>query len=92
MAVPSITQPSYPTQSLRFLECGNGANMQTATNGHTNAGNSDGTRQALLPLNITVVGAGLGGLAAAIALARRGHTVTILEQALAIGEVFRNSF
>jgi salicylate hydroxylase len=33
------------------------------------------------------VGAGLGGLATAVALARRGHTVEILEQASALGEV-----
>jgi salicylate hydroxylase len=34
-----------------------------------------------------VVGAGLGGLATAIALARKGHSVTVLEQASRLGEV-----
>lgn len=33
------------------------------------------------------MGAGLGGLATAIALARKGHAVTVLEQAPALGEV-----
>ncbi|MBZ6433075.1 MAG: FAD-dependent oxidoreductase [Acinetobacter pittii] len=39
------------------------------------------------PLNIIVVGAGLGGLATAIALASSGHTVTVYEQAQKLGEV-----
>ncbi len=34
-----------------------------------------------------IVGAGLGGLATAIALASTGHTVTIYEQAAELGEV-----
>ncbi|SPF80314.1 FAD-dependent monooxygenase [Pseudoprimorskyibacter insulae] len=38
-------------------------------------------------LNITVVGAGIGGLAAALALRARGADVTVLEQAEAITEV-----
>ena len=37
--------------------------------------------------HVAIVGAGLGGLAAAIAIARAGHKVTILEQATALGEV-----
>ncbi|QFZ85089.1 NAD(P)-binding protein [Variovorax paradoxus] len=37
--------------------------------------------------HIVMVGAGLGGLAAALALLRRGFEVTVLEQAPALGEV-----
>ncbi len=38
-------------------------------------------------MKITVAGAGIGGLAAAAALAQRGHDVTVAEQAPEIGEV-----
>ncbi|CAI7633084.1 unnamed protein product [Penicillium manginii] len=40
-----------------------------------------------LALSIVVVGAGLGGLATAIALASSGHSVTVYEQAAKLGEV-----
>ena len=40
-----------------------------------------------LRLQIAIIGAGLGGLAAAIGIARAGHTVTIIEQASVLGEV-----
>ncbi|KAH0840886.1 hypothetical protein AYO21_06212 [Fonsecaea monophora] len=42
---------------------------------------------AKVKLHVAIIGAGLGGLAAAIAIARAGHKVTILEQAPALGEV-----
>ncbi|KAL8835345.1 MAG: hypothetical protein Q9176_006997 [Flavoplaca citrina] len=38
-------------------------------------------------INVVIVGAGLGGLAAAIGIAKAGHQITILEQAGALGEV-----
>ncbi|MEP7302843.1 MAG: 3-hydroxybenzoate 6-monooxygenase [Caldimonas sp.] len=38
-------------------------------------------------LPVLVAGAGIGGLAAALALARRGFSVTVLEQAAEIGEI-----
>jgi salicylate hydroxylase len=46
-----------------------------------------GGRRAALSLNIIVVGAGIGGLAAAYTLAHAGHRVTVLESARALGEV-----
>lgn len=46
-----------------------------------------GPKQAEIPLRIIIIGAGLGGLATSIALARRGHKVTVLEQAQKLGEV-----
>ena len=39
------------------------------------------------PLTALVVGAGVGGLTAALALARAGLLVTVVEQAQALGEV-----
>lgn len=44
-------------------------------------------RRAAVSLNIIVVGAGLGGLAATYSLAQAGHRVTLLEAASAIGDV-----
>ena len=41
--------------------------------------------------HVVIIGAGLGGLAAAIGIARAGHKVTILEKASALGEVFLQS-
>lgn len=38
-------------------------------------------------LHVAIIGAGLGGLAAAIGIARAGHQVTIIEQASQLGEV-----
>ena len=64
--------PSYPSNCLAFL-------------------NSPPTipsiQTAQVRWNMIIVGAGLGGLATAIALASTGHTVTIYEQAAELGEV-----
>ncbi|KAF2720629.1 FAD/NAD(P)-binding domain-containing protein [Polychaeton citri CBS 116435] len=44
-------------------------------------------RQSSVSLDILIVGAGLGGLAAAISCAQAGHHVTICESTKALGEV-----
>lgn len=91
--------PSYPTNSLNFLksllqgrqrnETQAQANGKTRpidlspTNGHVSLTSTPSP----IKLNILVIGAGLGGLATAIALSRHGHTVTILESAPVLGEV-----
>ena len=38
-------------------------------------------------MDIVIIGAGLGGLAAAAALLQRGHRVRVFEQAAQLGEV-----
>ncbi|KAH6669063.1 hypothetical protein B0J14DRAFT_599969 [Halenospora varia] len=68
--------PSHPTRSLQFLETL-----------REHGGEAPPILQAKVRLQVVVVGAGLGGLACAIALARRGHAVTVLEQAVQLGEV-----
>jgi salicylate hydroxylase len=45
------------------------------------------TDSSNLKLNVIIVGAGIGGMAAATALGRRGHNVTVFEDAPQIGEV-----
>ncbi|TLD15423.1 uncharacterized protein PgNI_02143 [Pyricularia grisea] len=75
---PSFTT-GYPTQSLSFLRGMKGVDSSSET--------ASQPPQARLKLNIVIVGAGLGGLATSIALARRGHSVIVLEQAPKLGEV-----
>lgn len=69
--------PMHPTRSLQFLNNLTGKKESKAVP----------PRPARVKLRIIVVGAGLGGLACAIALARRGHEMIVLEQATELGEV-----
>ncbi|KIW23274.1 uncharacterized protein PV07_11485 [Cladophialophora immunda] len=82
--IPDVA--SYPTGSLDFLlklqkeEQKRHKAMRTS-----NLLNQDDFSR--VRLNTIIVGAGLGGLAAAISLARKGHKVTVFEQAPELGEV-----
>ncbi|TVY91554.1 FAD-dependent monooxygenase [Lachnellula willkommii] len=78
----AISSVSYPSQSLQFLQKIRDPCVET----HDEFTPSN-PPQAKLKLKIIIVGAGLGGLATSIALARRGHQVTVLEQAHQLGEV-----
>ncbi|GME35624.1 3-hydroxybenzoate 6-hydroxylase 1 [Neofusicoccum parvum] len=66
---------TYPTRSLQFLEHA------------TSADDPIPPPPATCPLDILVVGAGIGGLAAATALRLRGHAVAVVEQAPELAEV-----
>jgi salicylate hydroxylase len=75
---------SYPSQALHFLEKVHEKNGQSSPS-------ASPPEQARHKMTIIVVGAGLGELSLAIALARRGHSVRVLEQAAKLGEV-RSAF
>ncbi len=74
----------YPTKSLDFLQ--NCTDVNGVPKVDANAAAEPPTSCAV-SLNIVVIGAGLGGLAAAVAFAVRGHRVTVLEQAPHLAEV-----
>ncbi|KIW16953.1 hypothetical protein PV08_04144 [Exophiala spinifera] len=84
--IPIPESASYPTGSLDFL-----VKFQQKEEQRLKAMRASSLinleDRSPIRLDIIVVGAGLGGLAAAIALARRGHKVTVFEQAPELGEV-----
>jgi salicylate hydroxylase len=73
---PLYTTTSYPSNCLQFLK-----SIEPLKK------TQESLQLATVRLNIIIVGAGLGGLAAAVALARRGHKVTVYDQAAALTEV-----
>ncbi|CAK7198347.1 hypothetical protein SEUCBS139899_001008 [Sporothrix eucalyptigena] len=91
-----FTTTSYPSRALHFLgqvpdEHFMGGTAKFAANGNANGVAkhvvSEDVAPGLLKLDILVVGAGLGGLATAIALRRRGFSVQVFEQAPKLGEI-----
>lgn len=91
-------ETSYPSRSLHFLKPSSQNepfhNTPPPIQAPLNPSHTSSKRplQAHLPLKILISGAGLAGLATAIALRRRGHTVTVFEKAPELGEVHLLSF
>lgn len=73
----------YPSQSLHFLRDLQSQEFRTGSTSSL----SHLLTSASCKLHVVIVGAGLGGLSAAIALARKGHFVKILERTPELGEV-----
>lgn len=69
---------TYPSCSLNFLR---------DLPSHCSSHSTPEVTPSLHSLTVTIIGAGLCGLATAISLSLRGHVVRVLEQASALGEV-----
>jgi salicylate hydroxylase len=98
-------KPTYPTNSLNFLDKLRGntsehngsapasplpsapATIRSSRPKGRNTPHSPSSTTTPLPFSILIIGAGLGGLATAIALSQYGHRITILESAPHLGEV-----
>ncbi|KAL2837449.1 hypothetical protein BJX68DRAFT_280196 [Aspergillus pseudodeflectus] len=72
LQLSALQRTTYPSNCLQFLK-------------RFSAAEADSPGQ--ITLKIIIVGAGLGGLSTAIALATQGHQVTVYEQAPELGEV-----
>ncbi|KAL1611908.1 hypothetical protein SLS60_000130 [Paraconiothyrium brasiliense] len=85
-----LQETSYPSRSLNFLKRLQGTpqrfdNVPNYT--HDASSQTALPKEATIKLKTIIAGAGLGGLATAIALRRRGHEVTVFEKATELGEV-----
>ncbi|KAJ9493831.1 hypothetical protein LTR99_011153 [Exophiala xenobiotica] len=72
-----IPTPNYPTGSHQFLSPLQKAQQHNGMNGHS---------VPPFALDVAIVGAGVGGLSAAIALRREGFNVTVYEGASVLSE------
>ncbi|KAF2704919.1 FAD/NAD(P)-binding domain-containing protein [Pleomassaria siparia CBS 279.74] len=94
----SFNETSYPSRSLEFLHISNDEEEEEEEKEEEEKDQARLTPipkpppyttplQAKVRLDMIIAGAGLGGLTTAIALRRRGHTVTVFERAPDLGEV-----